>query len=107
MAQLHIPQTMLILRQLEQFPTIQKAISVFEWVLSQKDLLSMNSFGQSGFNIELTQDKVQPGTDLARGSQDVPMASVATSSEMPFESGQWFEEFLGFDFLDNLALLDG
>ncbi|KAJ9143305.1 Fusaric acid cluster transcription factor FUB12 [Pleurostoma richardsiae] len=105
MARMHIIQGMLLLKQLQEFPSIQRALLAFDWVLTQKDLLSATpppelppnapSLPRGGF---LSDPDEKPATE-----QD-STAFNSTTPDLFGESGQWFEEFLGFDFLDNLEL---
>lgn len=94
-AQLQAHQKMLLLRQLQDVPTLQRALPVFEWVLSQKDL-AISSASHS-----ITERDPIPVL-AAQGYVD---SQTAGASAVPAESGYWFGELLGFDFLENMDFI--
>lgn len=108
LARLHIRQGMLLLKQMEDFPTIQRAIRVFDWVLSQKDSLSFIetsevSLGASNLGLGGTQRC--PG--VSQSVVEDPTLLTTSAPEVPIESCQWWDDFLRFDFLNNLELPEG
>lgn len=82
MARLQAHQKMLLLRRLQDFPVLERAVPVFEWVLSQKDL------GMTSQSIE-----------GAGSSMGVPFQTAQSD-----ETDSWFGELLGFNLLENIDL---
>lgn len=101
----YIRQGMVFLRQVQNLPTVSCGLRLMQWILARKNLLAF---------IDLP---VGPGSVPATNSVDVPVASqvmqpgenlMAPMPDMPAEMfggnrALWFEETLGYDFLEQLG----
>lgn len=105
MAKLHIQQSMLMLQQLRDLPTSHRAIRVFEWVLEQKNLLNTSTTGEEWLSMpNIAEFRGPSNSELEEGEQTCLIEPTVSSPGTLIECDQWFKEFLGFDFLDNMEL---
>ncbi len=103
----HISAGILILRQVENhWPNVPMSLKLFEWVLEQNGLQGWDK------SREIEHSVTQP-----KSSQDNPEIQMQENvPELPHEfmddlmegnlrdSGGWFDDFVGFGFMDNLAM---
>jgi len=104
MAQTYIRSGLLVLKQAQEYWTsVEWTLRLFEWVIARKNLLPGGSVSHEPLSLAggMAASHI---SDTTSGEMQADMRESHFSVPPPadLEGSEWFNDLLGFDFIDNL-----